>query len=79
MLTFTRKGGNEELVVAINMSNRPFIGTVESRGNFDEVTPQIGNPLPPDDEKTRPKETTQTRLPALSLDAFGFRIFKRRP
>ena len=63
VLTFRRKSGSEEIVVAINMSSTPFAGTVEVPGNFDEVTPNA---------------TGLAALPSLSLEAYGFRIFQRR-
>lgn len=78
VLTFTRLSGNEELLVAINMSNTPFFGSVEVSGWFDEITPNIGNPLPPDDEKARAAAAQHVGLPALSLDGFGFRIFRKK-
>ncbi|HQZ95262.1 MAG TPA: alpha-amylase family glycosyl hydrolase [Pyrinomonadaceae bacterium] len=78
VLTFTRRSGNEELLIAINMTNAPFFGSVEASGNFEEITPNIGNPLPPDDEKSKPPAKANVALPTLSLDSFGFRIFKRK-
>ena len=66
------------MLVAINMSNTPFFGSVEAGGTFEEITPNIGNPLPPDDEKARAAARANVGLPALSLDGFGFRIFKKR-
>jgi cyclomaltodextrinase len=78
ILTFSRRSSNEELLVAINMSNAPFFGSVEANGNFDETTPNIGNPLPPDDEKAKAAGKSMVGLPALRLDSFAFRIFRRR-
>ena len=78
VLTFSRRSSNEEVLVAINMSNRPFFGSVEASGNFEEITPDIAPPLPPDDERTKMRSRTNVALPALSLDGFGYRIFKRR-
>ena len=78
VLTFTRRSGNEELIIAINMTNAPFFGSVEASGNFEEITPNIGNPMPPDDEKAKPAAKANVALPALSLDSFGFRIFIRK-
>jgi glycosidase len=78
VLTFRRVAGDEEILVAINLSNNPFFGSVEVNGDFAEITPNIGNPLPPDDEKKSIKSMKNVGLPSLSLDAFGFRIFKRR-
>ena len=78
VLTFTRRSGSEELLITINMSNSPFFGSVEAGGNFDEITPNIGNPLPPDDEKAKAASKPSVGLPSLSLDSFGFRIFRRK-
>jgi hypothetical protein len=78
VLTFIRRSGNEELLVAINMSNAPFFGSVEANGNFEEITPNTGNPLPPDDEKAKVAGKNTVGVPSLSLDSFGFRIFRRK-
>lgn len=67
ILTFYRRGGGEEFLVAINCSNRPFFGTVEAGGQFDDLTPQMDNRKPAD-----------AALPALSLDAWGYRVFRKR-
>ena len=64
VLTFTRKSANEEIFVAINMSNSPFFGAVEIGANFEEITPNV--------------EKKNVGLPTLSLDAFGFRIFRKK-
>lgn len=64
ILTFTRRSGNEEVLVAINFSNQPFFGAVETSGNYEEITPNV--------------ERKTNSLPTLSLDSFGFRIFKRK-
>ncbi|MEP7076522.1 MAG: alpha-amylase family glycosyl hydrolase [Acidobacteriota bacterium] len=78
VLTFIRRSGDEEILVAINMSNQPFMGTIEAGGNYNELTPDIGAPLPPDDEKAKAKNRGEVALPALSLDGFGYRIFRKR-
>lgn len=78
VVSFTRKNGNEEMLIVINLSNQPFFGSVEISGNFEEITPNIGATLPPDDDKIKPKPQTKVGLPSLSLKAFGFRIFNRR-
>lgn len=62
ILTFARKSGAEEIVVAINTTSAPFMGSVEMSGTFEEIAP---NP------------SRQTALPALALDSFGVRIFRR--
>ena len=50
VLTFMRRGEGEEVLVAINLSNRPFDGLVDfsKRGTFADITPDIDPPLPPD-------------------------------
>lgn len=74
ILTFTRKSGNEEILVAINLSNTPFFGAVEASGNYMEITPDIyTNP-----ENKALKSITNVALPSLSLDAYGFRLFRKR-
>jgi len=78
VLTFTRKSGSEEILVAINFSNQPFFGAVETNANYDEITPNTGSPLPPDDDKMKAKSQASAGLPTLSLEAFGFRIFKKK-
>ncbi|MEP6925136.1 MAG: alpha-amylase family glycosyl hydrolase, partial [Pyrinomonadaceae bacterium] len=78
VLTFTRTDGNETVLVAINMRNEPFVGLVEGGTGFDEITPDVAPPLPPDDDKTRIKVKATTALPALSLEAWGYRIFRKQ-
>ena len=78
VLTFTRRAGNEEIIVAINLSNTPFFGSIEANGNYEEITPNIGAPMPPDDDKIKAKSRANIGLPTLSLEAFGFRIFRRK-
>jgi cyclomaltodextrinase / maltogenic alpha-amylase / neopullulanase len=79
VLTFMRRTVNEEILVAINLSNLPFFGSVEASGAaFADVTPNIAPPLPPD--APAPEEAARKRtvgLPALSLEAWGYRIFRR--
>ncbi|HJR05759.1 MAG TPA: alpha-amylase family glycosyl hydrolase [Pyrinomonadaceae bacterium] len=81
VLTYARRAGNEEMLVAVNFSNRPFAGTVEAANGaagFADVTPDVQPPLPPD--APAPEHTARTRtvgLPALALDAWGYRIFRR--
>lgn len=65
VLSFWRKDANEEILVAINMTNAPFFGSVEVGGRFEEITPN--------------REKSAVGLPALSLGSFEFRIFKKTP
>jgi glycosidase len=79
VVTYTRRAANEEILVAINLANRPFAGTVKSgKGTFVDVTPDVDSPLPPD--APVPERTARKRavtLPAFTLDAWGYRIFRR--
>lgn len=64
VVTFIRKSGNEEVLVTINMTSSPFFGSVEANGNYEDITPNANYKL--------------TGLPALSLEGFGFRIFRKK-
>ena len=80
VLTYLRRTPDEEVLVAINLSNRPFFGSTEvaSAPTYVDVTPDVGAPLPPD--APAPERAARKRLvglPALSLDAWGYRIFRR--
>jgi len=80
VLTYLRKAGSEEVLVAINLSNRPFFGYVEapSGANWVDVTPDVGQPQKPDDLAPQSSNRRQvTGLPTLSLDAYGYRLFRR--
>jgi cyclomaltodextrinase len=81
VLTYARRTPDEEVLVAINLSNRSFSGSVDvgDRGSFVDVTPDVNPPLPPD--ALAPERNARKRavsLPALSLDAWGYRIFRRQ-
>lgn len=67
VLTFARKAGNEELLVAINMTNAPFFGSVEAAGNYEEITPKYAEP-----------KSQSVGLPTLHLEGFQFRIFRKK-
>ena len=79
VISFVRKTPNEEMLVAINLSNQPFFGSVEAVANgFVDVTPDVARPLPPDAPAlTGAPRSRVVALPALSLDAWGYRIFRR--
>lgn len=65
VLTYLRGDEREEFLVALNMSNRPFAGTVEAAGSgFTEV--DLGEGV-----------SGTVGLPALSLEAWGYRVFRR--
>ncbi len=80
VVTFARQEGAEQVVVAINFSNRPFEGTVEGTAGppFSNITPDTREPLKTD--ATAAERTARVRavnLPSLSLDPWGYRIFGR--
>jgi glycosidase len=72
VLTFARRSGGEEVVLAFNLSSRPFVGTVEVAGaaGLEEITPAAARLVQGD---------AVAALPALSLDAWAFRVFRRAP
>jgi glycosidase len=66
VVTYVRQSQDEEFLVAVNLSNTPFRGTVEAEtGGWTQV------PLPL-------SETGATALPHISLDAFHFQVFRRQ-
>ena len=75
VVTFLRADASEELLVAINLSNRPFTGSVEMAGTgFLEVTPwQEGRPGAEAADRTARPAT----LPTLALEPWGVRLFRR--
>ena len=80
VVTYLRRSANEEIIVAINFSNRPFAGSVELAGgrDFKDITPDIAAPLPPDAPAPERAQRMRTNaLPVLYLDAWGYRIFER--
>jgi cyclomaltodextrinase len=81
VVTYVRRTTDEEILIAINFSNRPFFGSVEvANGHaFNDITPDIGPPLPPDiPPPEREARAKISSLPAVGLDSWGYRIFQRR-
>jgi glycosidase len=73
VITYLRRGSDEEILIAINFSNRPFVGLVEV-GNGDsyrEITPDISL------QKPTASSERSVGLPAISLPQWGYRIFRR--
>ncbi len=66
VLTYLRRSEEEEFLFAVNLSNTPFRGTVEAGA---EQWKEVKFPAASQGEITA--------LPALSLDAFQFRIFEK--
>ncbi len=81
IVTYVRRGVDEEVLVAINFSNQPFLGVIEvgNSSTYSEITPEVAAPQPPDApvvENSAKKRSVG--LPAISLPAWGYRIFQRR-
>lgn len=78
VVTFSRRSGSDELLVAINMTNTPFNGTVATSGQFEEITPQIDKPMAPDDAKPMAVTKKNSIPPELALESYGFKVFRRK-
>ena len=80
VVSYLRHSKDEEMLVTINLSNQPFTGLIEVDNglSFVELTPDVQPPLPPD--APAPERAARIRpiaLPAIALDSWGFRIFRR--
>jgi glycosidase len=65
VVSFERRAGTEEFLIAVNLSNTPFRGTVEADSqNWKEVELPLAT-------------HAQAALPFVALEAFGFRVFQR--
>jgi cyclomaltodextrinase / maltogenic alpha-amylase / neopullulanase len=68
VLTFLRVDADETVLVAINLSDRPFMGRIwGSDGAFSDITPR--------DPLTAGKPGPASDLPALALGAWEFRVY----
>ena len=65
VVTFMRSSGNEEFLIAVNLSNTPFRGSVEATGNWKEIELPVSKPEP-------------EAVPFVSLNAFEARIFQKQ-
>ena len=76
IVTYLRRTQDEEFLIAINLSDSPFRGTVESAGQWDEVSLPRERRHPNTDQPAEPQAALPSpALPALSLDSFQFRLF----
>jgi glycosidase len=73
IVTFSRRTATEEILVAINLSNRPFTGDVEAANGarFTDITPTIYS------KSDRVASTNEAASVALALEAWGFRFLRR--
>jgi glycosidase len=81
VLSFLRRAAGEEIVVVINLSTQPFAGTVESPGGaaFADITPDTPEPQKPDAPATESAPRAHAAsLPSVTIEAWGYRIFRRR-
>jgi glycosidase len=66
VVTYLRRSGTEEFLIAVNLSNTPFRGTIEAgEGNWKEIDLSTAKPEP-------------TAIPFVSLNSFGARIFQKQ-
>jgi cyclomaltodextrinase len=66
VVTYLRRSSTEEFLIAVNLSNTPFRGSVEAdAGTWKEIELPISKPEP-------------AAVPFVSLDAFGARIFEKQ-
>jgi glycosidase len=67
ILSYFRRAGGEEYLVTINASNRPFAGVIAApAGEYEDQTPAVGDRKP-----------TAATLPALAMEAWEFRIWRK--
>jgi glycosidase len=68
VLSFTRRGATETLLVVINLSNQPFVGVVEAGdGSYAEIV-----------TSSAAAQKRANGLPALSLGAWEYRVFRQQ-
>jgi len=80
VLSYVRRTPDEEVLIVVNLSNRPFFGSVETANgsSYNDISPDVNPPLPPD--APAPEQAGRKRhvgLPSLYLDAWGYRVFRR--
>jgi glycosidase len=69
VLTFLCRAPDETLLVAVNLSNRPFSGQVQGvQGEFRDITPQA--------QLAASVSKSASLPPAIDLPAWGFRIYR---
>ncbi len=79
VLTYLRRSAEETVLVTVNLSNVPFVGSIEAgSGSWSEIAlnnfPHHGEAGMPTAEASLP--APPVALPALSLPPFGVRLFR---
>ena len=71
VVSYSRRHENEEVIVLINFSNKPFSGSVKlvGKGALNEVTPSFAS--------KREDSSVIPTLSSIALEPWGFRIFRR--
>lgn len=65
VVTYVRAAGDDEFLIAVNLSNSPFRGHVETAGTWKEIDLPVSKPA-------------LKAVPSLSLDAYQSRIFQKQ-
>jgi glycosidase len=78
VVAFVRRVADEEVLVAVNLSSRPWTGALDlgDATGFAEITPVVPLPQQPGGA-VPPRAERRDTLPSLGLDSWGFRIFRR--
>jgi cyclomaltodextrinase len=65
VVTYLRRAGNDDFLIAVNLSNTPFRGSVEAGGNWKEIELPVW-------------KSERETIPFVSLNAFEARIFEKQ-
>ena len=78
VVSFVRRGAGEEVLVAVNLSSRPWTGTLDlpDANGYAEITPAVPLPQQPGGA-VPPRLRRDDTPPAIGLDSWGFRMFRR--
>ena len=78
VVSFLRRGAGEEVLVAVNLSSQPWTGSVElPAGAAVRRDHPRGAPAAAAGRRHAGATARKVELPALALDAWGFRVFRR--
>ena len=80
VVSFLRRSADEEMLVVINLSSAALMATVEveNASGFREVGPEVAAPLAPDAPvSVQAVRRRNVALPAVWMDAWGYRLFRR--